>query len=192
MEQSPTKDRIIRTALRLFESCGYSRVSVDQIVKESGTSKGGFYHNFTSKDELLYMIHDFCVTHALEKAEEAIERHDNAKEQLRGIIRSFVLLFDTYQSHLAIFNEESLHLSREYLKKIEGKRDRYKRLLHQVIEEGVKNGEFRSNSNVTIVTMAVLGMINWIYKWYRPDGDFSLEEIADIYTDFVMNGLLPE
>lgn len=184
------KDRIINSAVRLFETYGYSNVTVDKIVYESGTSKGGFYHNFKSKDELLYTIHDFMITYALEKQQEAIHKCDSSKDTLAEIIRSFVLLFRTYRSHLTIFNEETLHLSKEYYQKIEEKRDLYKNRMYQVIDDGVKKGEFRADLNVQIITMAIFGMLNWIYKWYKPSGDFSLEEISEIYSDFILQSML--
>ncbi|KPD00647.1 HTH-type transcriptional regulator QacR [Geobacillus sp. BCO2] len=73
MADKPLRDRIIDTALHLFEKYGYHGVTVDRIVAESDTSKGGFYHNFKSKDELLYHIHDVFITYALTKAQEAYE-----------------------------------------------------------------------------------------------------------------------
>ena len=58
----------------MFEKHGYHGVSVEQIVEESGSSKGGFYHNFKSKDELLYHIHDVFISYVLDKAREAYDQ----------------------------------------------------------------------------------------------------------------------
>lgn len=108
MSEKSIRERIIETSMRLFEAHGYHRVTVDQIVKESGTSKGGFYHNFKSKDELLYIIHDQFITYVLEKAEEAYEKWDTPTERLQAIVKSFVMMIDLYRSQVTIFYQESL------------------------------------------------------------------------------------
>ncbi|AWX56386.1 TetR/AcrR family transcriptional regulator [Brevibacillus brevis] len=63
------RDGIIEPSILLFEANGYHGVTVEQIVKESEKSKGGFYHNFKSKDKLLCIIHDQFISYVLEKAQ---------------------------------------------------------------------------------------------------------------------------
>ncbi|MDF2683879.1 MAG: TetR family transcriptional regulator [Brevibacillus sp.] len=190
MSEKSIRERIIETSMRLFEANGYHRVTVDQIVKESGTSKGGFYHNFKSKDELLYIIHDQFISYVLEKAEEAYEQWGTPTERLQAIVKSFVMMIDLYRSQVTIFYQESLFLAPEYFKDIEIKRDRYKKMMFTVVQEGIDSGEFRPELPVPIVSMAIFGMVNWIYKWYQKSGTYSIEQIADIYADMVLHSVL--
>ncbi|MFS0916395.1 TetR/AcrR family transcriptional regulator [Brevibacillus sp. 179-C 1.1 NHS] len=190
MVEKSIRERIIETSMRLFEANGYHKVTVDQIVKESGTSKGGFYHNFKSKDELLYIIHDQFITYVLEKAEEAYENWDTPTERLQAIVKSFVMMIDLYRSQVTIFYQESLFLAPEYYTDIETKRDRYKKIMFTVISDGIESGEFRPELPVPIVSMAIFGMVNWIYKWYQKSGTYSIEQIADIYADMVLHSVL--
>ncbi|EGL83408.1 transcriptional regulator, TetR family [Caldalkalibacillus thermarum TA2.A1] len=192
MPQKSTKERILETALELFEARGYHGVTVDQIVQESGTSKGGFYHNFKSKDELLYIIHDSFISYVLDKAQEAYEEWQTPTERLYAIVRSFVMMFEQYRAHVTVFYQESLYLSPEYFKKIKQKRDRYKDMMFKVIEEGIKCGEFRPEVPVPITSMAIFGMINWTYKWYKEDGLYTIGEIADMFADLVLHAVLTD
>jgi AcrR family transcriptional regulator len=189
---SQLKDKIISTALQLFETNGYHGVTVNQIVEKSGTSKGGFYHYFKSKDELLYMIHDYFISYVLEKANEAIQIYATPTERLQAIIQSFVRVFDLYKPHISVFYQESIYLKPEYEEIIKKKRDDYRDIIFQVIEEGIEAGEFRSNLSVKITGMAILGMVNWTYKWYQADGEKTIEEIAEIFTDLILHSLLTE
>jgi AcrR family transcriptional regulator len=186
------RDRIIETSLRLFEAHGYHKVTVNQIVEESETSKGGFYHNFKSKDELLYIIHDQFISYVLEKAQEAYENWDTPTERLNAIVKSFVTMIDLYKPHVTVFYQESLYLSPEYFKEIELKRDRYKEIMFKVIQDGIERGEFRQELPVPIVSMSIFGMVNWIYKWYQEDGRYSIKEIADIYADLILHSVLTD
>ncbi|RXT04192.1 TetR/AcrR family transcriptional regulator [Ammoniphilus sp. CFH 90114] len=190
MAEKSIRDRIIETSLRLFEAHGYHRVTVDQIVKESATSKGGFYHNFKSKDELLYTIHDHFISYVLEKGQEAYELWNTPTERLHAIIKSFVMMIDLYKSEVTVFYQESSYLAPEYYREIEMKRDRYKELMFQVIQEGMECGEFRKELPVPIISMAIFGMVNWIYKWYQKNGRYTIEEIANIYADIILHSAL--
>lgn len=184
------RDRIIESSLKLFETHGYHRVTVEQIVKESGSSKGGFYHNFKSKDELLYTLHDHFISYVLEKGQEAKEKWDTPTEQLRDIVKSLVVMNELYKSQITVFNQESHYLDSVYFQEIKVKRDHYTRLVFSVIEDGIERGEFREELPVPIISMAIFGMTNWIFKWYQTDGKYSIEEIADIYIDFILHSIL--
>lgn len=192
MHEKSIRERIVETSLRLFEAHGYHRVTVDQIAKESQTSKGGFYHNFKSKDELLYTIHDTFITYVLEKAQEAYEKWDTPTERLYAIVRSFVMMIDLYKPHVTVFYQESLSLAPEYFKQIETKRDQYKDMMFHVVQAGIQSGEFRQELPVPIVSMAIFGMINWIYTWYQEAGHYTIEQIADIYADLILHSMLTE
>lgn len=186
----PTKEKITEVALQLFEAKGYHAVTVDKIVKESGLSKGAFYHYFKSKDELLYSIHDYFITYVLDEAQEAYEKWKTPTERLYEIIKSFVMMFDMYRPHVTVFYQESLYLAPEYFYEIKKKRDQYKEMMFKVVQEGIDCGEFRKELPVPITSMAIFGMINWTYKWYKTNGDYSVKEIANIYADFVLHSVL--
>jgi TetR/AcrR family transcriptional regulator, cholesterol catabolism regulator len=190
MTKKSLRDRIMETSLQLFEAYGFHRVTVDQIVKESGASKGGFYHNFKSKDELLYIIHDQFISYVLEKGQAACEQWDTPTERLHNIIKSFVTMIDLYKSEVTVFYQESSYLAPQYFEKIKVKRDQYKRLIFKVVQDGVECGEFRKELPVHIISMAIFGMINWIYKWYQKNGQYTIEEIADIYADIILHATL--
>jgi TetR/AcrR family transcriptional regulator, cholesterol catabolism regulator len=192
MAEKSLRDRIIETSLRLFEASGFHKVTVDQIVKESQASKGGFYHNFKSKDELLYIIHDHFITYVLEQGQKANEQCNTPTERLRAIIKSFVTMIDIYKSEVTIFYEDYAYLAPEYLNEIKIKRDRYQQLVFKVIQDGMECGEFRKELPVPIISMAIFGMVNWTYKWYKQNGQYSIEEIADIYADIILHSLLTE
>ncbi|RUQ28059.1 TetR/AcrR family transcriptional regulator [Peribacillus cavernae] len=186
------KDRIIETSLTLFEQHGFHGVTVNQIVSESGTSKGGFYHHFQSKDELLFVIHDYFISYVLTKAKETIETNDHPTEKMQKIIKSFVKVFDIYKPHISVFYQESIYLKPQYVDAIKEKRQSYKAVLFDVIREGIEKREFRSELPVEITVMSILGMVNWSYKWYKKDGEKTIEEIADIYVDLILHSLLTE
>jgi len=186
------KERIIETALQLFEAYGYHGVTVDRIVSECNTSKGGFYHNFKSKDELLYYIHDIFISYVLDKARDAYKNYNTPTTRLCAIIHSFVKVFDLYKPHITVFYQESIYLKPEYSEKINEKREQYKQVIFQVLRDGIESGEFRPELPVEITGMSIIGMVNWTYKWFKKDGNMTIEEIAKIFIDIILHSILTE
>lgn len=190
VSKKPLKERIVETSLKLFEEKGYHGVTVDEIVGQTGTSKGGFYHNFKSKDELLYHIHDVFISYVIKKAEEAYNECTTPVSQLCAILHSFTKVFDVYKAHITVFYQESLYLPDEFKTIINEKRDKFRKLLEQVICEGQKTGDFRKEVPPNISTMAIIGMINWTYKWYDQQGPLTMDEISKIFTDLILHSLV--
>lgn len=184
------REKIIETSLVLFEKKGFHGVSINEIVTAANTSKGGFYHHFSSKDELLFVIHDLFITYAIEEAEKADKSHESPKKRLEAIIRAFVHVFHVYKAHLSVFYQEAIYLHPKYELVIKQKRNQFKNIILQVIKDGKEKGEFREDIQVDITVMAILGMVNWIHKWYDEQGDKTIDEIADVFTDFVLHAIL--
>ncbi|GAB3796781.1 hypothetical protein GCM10028868_17090 [Virgibacillus kimchii] len=109
---------------------------------------------------------------------------------MQAIIKDFVKVFDLYKAHLVVFYQENKYLKPEYEEKIKKKRDQFRKMIVHVISEGKKSGEFRQGLSVDITAMAVLGMVNWIYKWYQPDGEKTIEEIGNIYIDLILHAVI--
>ncbi|MFK2825078.1 TetR/AcrR family transcriptional regulator [Bacillus sp. B190/17] len=192
MEKKTLKARIIETSLVMFEQHGYHGVTVDQIVEKCGTSKGGFYHNFKSKDELLYHIHDVFISYVLDRAKEAYANYSTPVSQLCAMILSFTKVFDLYKPYITVFYQESTYLKDHFQEKINGKREEYRQIILRVIEEGQESGEFRSEVSAEIATMAIMGMVNWTYKWFKKEGELSIENIGEIFNDLLIHALVTE
>ncbi|WP_338754141.1 TetR/AcrR family transcriptional regulator [Bacillus sp. FJAT-52991] len=192
MTKKTLKQRIVDTSLVMFEKHGYHGVTVDQIVEECGTSKGGFYHNFKSKDELLYHIHDVFISYVLDRAQEAYDNYNTPVSRLCAIIMSFTKVFDLYKPHITVFYQESTYLKGDFEQQINEKRDAYRKVILQVIREGQESGDFRTEVPAEISTMAIIGMVNWTYKWFKKDGKLTMEQIGEIFNDLLIHALMTE
>lgn len=192
MAKQTVKQRIIETALDLFQEKGYHGVSVDEIVDKAGTSKGGFYHNFKSKDALLYEIHDVFISFVLKESKIVYSQHDDPIEKVSAVLFAFTNVFDLYQRHITVFYDESAYLPHDYKIIINEKRREYRKLIEQVIEDGKKSGHFRPEISTTITTMAIIGLVNWTYKWYRQNGELTMQQITNYFNDIILRGICTE
>lgn len=186
------RTRVLEAALDLFYEKGYNRVSVDEIVERAGTSKGGFYHNFKSKDALLYEIHNVFISYVLAQTKKARASSSSPVEQLSAMLYAFTNVFDVYMRHITVFYNEVAYLPAEFEAPIHEKRTQYRRMIEDVIEAGKAEGQFRLDLSTTITTMAIIGMVNWTYKWYRHDGELTMTQITKHFNDVILRGIVTE
>ena len=89
---------------------------------------------------------------------------------------------------LTIFLRESYALEPEQAKVLDEESARYNRMFEELFQEGIDSGEIR-NLDPKLATRTVLGATNWFYRWYRPDGARSIDELADFFVDLLFNGI---
>src|SRR5207247_11159941 len=110
-------------ALKLFLERGYHGTSLQDIIDAAQCSKGGFYHHFSSKEQLLQLIHDTFISYELERGEAARQAPLSAADRLRQIIVDVVESIALYRPHVTVFFEERRFLSSDEFAQIKEKRD---------------------------------------------------------------------
>ena len=181
-----TKSRIVSAAWRLFYEQGYEDTTVEDIIFESGTSKGSFYHYFESKDALLGS-RAYLVDEKYEELEDSIDYSGGAIETLLMLNRELFKMIENtidlelikrlYSTQLTTKNEKQL---------LDNKRVYYK-LLRKIISAGQQSGEITSEQSVgAMVRYYAFCERALIYDWCLCGGDYSLSENAASLMPFFM------
>ena len=179
---------ILHAALRAFRENGYHATTLDDIAEHIGVRKTALYHYFPDKEAILYECHRESLNEIRRVMDEALAL-ETATERLGYVIREHVgvITGNLDGSPLAF---EVPALSTERQAEIIAARDRYERDLRKLIEQGVKSGEFREVDS-KIAAFVILGAINWIARWYRPEGALHAPELGTEFADHLLGGLAP-
>lgn len=169
-----TKGRIIEAAWKLFYRQGYDDTTVEEIIEESGTSRGSFYHYFDGKDALLSSL-SYLFDEKYEQLMKTIDPDMDSFEKLMFLNRELFAMIE---------NSISLDLlARLYSSQLVTRGDRhlldhnrtYYKLLRQIISEGQQRGELRSDVAVSeMVRVYTLCERAFIYDWCLSNGDYSI------------------
>jgi AcrR family transcriptional regulator len=187
---SPSKEQeIIAVAARLFKEKGYRATTLEDIAAAVGMLKGSLYYYIRSKEELLYLVVRDPIRQAYAKLEEIVTSDAPVTTKIARAIANHMTLFHQHYPHIAVYLHDFHHLMQQLQKNAIETPKHYQRLWATMLQQGVDTGELRDDLNVKVTGYAILGMCNWIYRWYNPHGTLSAEEIAEVFTKLVLEGL---
>ena len=173
-----TKGRIVAAAWKLFYEQGYEDTTVEDIIFESETSKGSFYHYFDGKDALLSSLSVLFD----EKYEELMRAEDRPQESLELLAWLNLSLFTVIENTVSLDLLARLFSSQLVTKGEKHLLDRnrtYFKLLRQIISEGQANGEIRTDFTVSeIVRAYAMFERALMYDWCLAGGEYSLPNYA--------------
>ena len=178
---------ILQAALQAFRERGYHATTLDDIANHLGLRKTALYHYFPDKEAILYACH-------LESLGELDRIMATARAQVAGpaerlgyVIREHVrVMTDTLQGSPLAF--EVTALSPAHQREIIRGRDAYEGALRALIEQGMRAGELRP-VNPKLAAFAILGAVNWIARWYRPEGPLQTQELGVRFAEQLLGGL---
>jgi AcrR family transcriptional regulator len=177
-----------KMAAALFNQKGYLETSMDDISITAQLSKGGIYHYFSSKHEILYFISTSYMDLLLKDLEQELEKIDDHFSKIRFIISRHIDAFTKYTSEAKTTLHEAHLLPPQYFKIYSRKERRYYRIVADVISEVI--GKHTAKSQLRVITFTLLGMCNWIYHWYKPKGYVSPSELSEIITHIFSKGIM--
>lgn len=181
--------QIFQVACRLFAHRGFDGVSMRDIATECGVSKATLYHYFPDKDSILRPL----AMGTTKSIYLHVAKHDRPGsppvERLRSFLVETGIFFEKFRwawiaGSTAFWSDPKTRARKE---RIEW-RDRYEHLLRDILQAGIDSGDLRE-MDVKIAGRFVLGSINWMPRWYDPDGALSASEIADRFGDMIIDGI---
>ena len=177
-----TKGRIISAAWRLFYEQGYEDTNVEDIVFESETSKGSFYHYFDGKDALLGTL-AYVFDEKYEELMETMDPSMTAMEKLIYLNHELFAMIDGGISMDLLARLLSTQLLAKGEKHLLDRNRTYFKLLRQIISQGQKDGQLRTDRTVNeIVKAYALWERALMYDWCLSGGEYSLVAYTDSVT----------
>ncbi len=188
-EPPSPRDRILEAAARLICEKGYDAASIQDIADATGLTKAGLYHHIRSKESLLLEIQNYGMDVFEEKVLSQVVSIADPLERLKLCMEKNVLLVTHgWSKEVTIILHEHATLTGEARSQINARKKRYVRFLETSFAEAVRAGSIRP-VNPTVAAFAFLGMVLWIYKWFRADGPISAEQLAREMQDLFFGGL---
>jgi AcrR family transcriptional regulator len=183
------REHILQTAADLFRERGYRATTLDHIAARLGMSKASLYKSFHAKEEMLAVISRRTIETFTRELALVLRSNLTPEEKLRRVVRDHVRFVIANRSFLTVFFSEEANLPARLARALAQQKDRYDKGIESLVVDGVKQGVFR-DVPARLVVFGLLGMLNWVYKWYNPRGRWGAEEISSAFLSLVEGGLL--
>jgi AcrR family transcriptional regulator len=185
------REEIVRAAAAVFRKRGFEAATLLDVAKSLGTDRASLYYYFASKEELLEEIVRNALTDVLDVAEAIKRSRASTREKITALIESMVHNYAKNYPHMSIYTEDLGRIARqdsEWAVDVMDRTRRYEAVLRTVLAKGQRDGTLNRDVPVDLAVLSLVGMINWMHRWYRPDHEFNPDEIAGAFTKIFLDG----
>jgi AcrR family transcriptional regulator len=186
--QKIKREAVLKEAGRAFNRSGYHNTSLDDVAKVLQVSKGTLYNYVKDKQEILMECQRMAIAIGERAFEIAEERGGTGADILRNVLTHYILLLTEELGASAVLMEVDALRPKDRAEVVEH-RNRFERRYIAAIQRGIKDGSIRT-VDPKLAVFTFMGAINWISRWYQPEGRLSGSQIAESMTDLLLTGLL--
>jgi TetR/AcrR family acrAB operon transcriptional repressor len=194
-EASQTRDAVLEAALKAFSKKGYSGTSLETVAAEAGMTRGAIYWHFKNKFELLNAVLQECRIKTEIRLNRILDAPQSPLNKVRQLIYEFFLIVSEREEfrvmeEIQVFKSERKkelnRLYKEYMDNIK----KTKKLLKELIIQGITEGEFDTRIDPDTVVVALISYISGVKStWLSDVTTFSLKESAEGLADIFINGI---
>ncbi|MGD9985476.1 TetR/AcrR family transcriptional regulator [Pseudonocardia sp.] len=181
------RERVISTAAELFARNSYHGTGMAELGRAVELGRGALYRYIGSKEAVLYLISKDQVDKMNSHAEAVLSRDLEPRESLREMARGLLRNIADHRAEWTVFFREYNALTGERRADVIAARERYEGYWRQALDHGVSSGALRPTP--PLLVKGILGMLNYTYLWFAPEGELAPEELADLFLDALIDGI---
>ena len=181
------REQILARAARLFAKRGYTATSMNEVAEACGVSKPSLYHYVHDKQQLLVEIAAAHIARLEALVDEVGAETHTPEQRLRRLIAAFLVAYANSQAEHRVLTEDVKFLkSTDRRRVLDGERKVVAAFADAIAEV---RPELRDQDLDKPLTMLLFGMMNWMFTWLRPHGEFSHSDMAPVVADLFFGGL---
>lgn len=189
LEGRSVRENIRAAAVQLFGEYGYHAAPLRDIARLAGIQAASIYYHYVNKQALLVEIMEIYMQRLNTELERIMREESDPQLRLHEAMTNHIQLHTTYKAEFFIIDTEMRSLEGQNRAYIVSLRDRYESLLQEILRDGMERGVFR-HIDVKVSSYAVIAMCTETSSWFRPQGRLTVQQVVDIYTRIVEQGLV--
>ena len=181
-------EEVLRSAANIFFAKGFHATSIEDVARDVGMLKGSLYYYIKSKDDLLFRL----LLAGIEDGDAYIAQHIDSQrdplEQLERAIQAQIDYIIQNRVQFGLFLHEFDSLSGKRQHKLISVMSRYNSRFVDLVRRGQEQGKLMEGEP-WIVVNGILGMCNWLYRWYDSDHVTDAEEVKKVFLHMILEGI---
>jgi AcrR family transcriptional regulator len=187
-EQSSLKrGALVREAARAFSARGYYNTSLDDVAKQLGVTKAALYYYVEGKEEILFECHLISSDLGDQAIAFAETVEGTGFQRVIALTQRYLELLTSEFGAFAVLTEIDA-LTPANRKIITTRRDRFDHQFRTYVATGIADGSIRP-VDPKLTVFYFMGAVNWMTRWFNPQGTFSSQQIAEQFTDFLAEAI---
>ncbi len=180
---------VLKTSARVFADKGYHSTSMRDISRATKMSLSGLYYYFKSKEELLFLIQDYCFSTVIDDCNRLLVGVDDPIRRLKLLIENHLNYFVHNMSEMKVLSHEANSVTGDLFSKVNTKKRQYVDLVISLLDELARQYKIKS-VDTRVATFLLFGMMNWIYNWYNARKDVDVAGLSNHVTRLFLSGFL--
>ena len=181
---------MIDQAAALFAEFGYRSTTLSLVADRLGIAKATLFHHFSTKEQMLFTLYERAMELALARIAAVDDSDADAAVVVRAMVREHALVILQNRELFTIFFAEEAGLEAEHLDRVRSQQADYVNLIARRVSDLIEDGRVGPEVHPHIAVQALIGAGGWTLRWFEPDGDLTVAEIADMLSDLLVDGLL--
>jgi len=184
------REEILRAAKDLFHQRGYANTSLDDIARAVGIKREGLYYYFPNRTQILIEIIKPLGLQLRDRVKEILNSAGSPQEKIRQTVENHLMRFENRFAESKITLRDDYFSENELVLAEMGPIwDEYERLWIAIIVEGQEQGVFDGSLDPRLAHLGILGLCNWVARWYVPNQSLPVPELINMYNKIILRGL---
>lgn len=180
---------ILRRAAELFAQKGVAQTSMEDIAAAAGIKREGIYYYFKGRSDILLQIILPSSRALLTNLGRLINSNMDCPEKLRAAIETHLDAFNPSYIEMSLALREHHFDEQDDFTELKAIWSDYDELWCQLIRQGQDSGDFKRDLDAKMVAFGLLGMCNWVARWYDPDREATIAQITETFAELASSGV---
>ena len=181
------REQILARAAKLFARRGYTATSMNEVAEACGVSKPSLYHYVQDKQQLLIEIAAAHIARLEALVDEVAAETHTPEQRVRRLIAAFLAVYSNSQAEHRVLTEDVKFLQPADRRRVlDGERKVVAAFADAIAEA---RPALRDHNLDKPLTMLLFGMMNWMFTWLKPRGEFSHADMAPVVAELFFGGL---
>lgn len=181
-------EEVLQSAANIFFTKGFHATSIEDVARDVGMLKGSLYYYIKSKDDLLFRLLMAGIEDGDAFIAQQIDTKGDPVEQLERAIRAQIDYIIQHRVPFGLFLHEFDSLPGKRQHKLISVMARYNSRFVDLVRRGQEQGKI-IDGEPWIIVNGILGMCNWLYRWYDPDQGGDAEQIKAVFVRMIFEGI---
>lgn len=185
------REAILAHATELFDRKGYLNTSLDDVAQAVGLTREALYYYYRNRSEILLAIIEPQAAGLINGLKAIVDGAAPPAEKLRLAVRNHLERFDLHCLEMTITLRDGVMGTGDPVRGAMARIwKQYERMWIALVAQGQASGAFSKSGDPKMVAFGILGMCNWLARWYDPKKKTSIDEIIRTFSDLVSHGLV--